>query len=138
MDAISQRTQRAIESLLENESLTADLDDQAANTLLDWGSTLARQAAQSTSRLEDEHAEVVLSDKMRAVRLIMRYAGKWAADPEQGTALEKVFAQAAEIYGESFLSPSAEQVEALQLTTGETEQASKRITLLRQLIEPTP
>lgn len=135
MDAISQRTQRAVESILENESLTTDLDDQAANNLIDWGITLARQEAQGTSGLEDEHADVVLTDKMRAVRLMMRYAGKWAADPEQESSLEKVFTQAAEIYGELYPNPGIEQIDTLQLSSKSAGQASERITLLRQLIE---
>ena len=36
-EEIRRRVERAAESILENERLTADLDDQAADFLLDWG-----------------------------------------------------------------------------------------------------
>ena len=37
MNAIQHRIQRAAESILENEALTEDLDDTAANVRIDWG-----------------------------------------------------------------------------------------------------
>ena len=37
MIAIQERIQRTAESILENEALTADLDDEAAQVLLDYG-----------------------------------------------------------------------------------------------------
>ena len=48
MAEIQQRIQRAAESILENEALSADLDDDAAKLLLDWGVKRAEQIAIQT------------------------------------------------------------------------------------------
>ena len=43
--------------LLENESLTADLDDTAAKELLNWESAGAEQVVEGTATLSDEDVE---------------------------------------------------------------------------------
>jgi hypothetical protein len=48
MYEVSQRIERAAESILENERLTADLDDAAAQVLIDWGLACAELIAGST------------------------------------------------------------------------------------------
>jgi len=42
---LEQRASRAAESILEDESLTSDLDDVAAKVLLDWGLACAKAIA---------------------------------------------------------------------------------------------
>ena len=88
-------TQRAVESILENEALTADLDDQAASLLLDWAMSLAKQAAQGVAGMDEASAEEQFNERMRNVRQFIRQVNRWAgspssteAEPALGKALE--------------------------------------------------
>lgn len=76
---IEKRQRRAAESLLEDEALTSDLDDAAAQTLLQWGTRLAKAVANATLDLDDVQAEAVLGQRLRATRQMMRAVNKWAA-----------------------------------------------------------
>jgi len=86
----------AIESLLENESLTADLEDDAASALLDWGMARAQKIHLHAAELPD--FERYLSDQMRAIRKMMRAVNGWIstrAEKDQAghlAALEEVLA----------------------------------------------
>ena len=63
---------RAVERILEDESLTADLTDYAARTLLDWG---VAQAQRFSGELETG-----LVDLRRAMKRINQVAGKAAPE----------------------------------------------------------
>ena len=65
-----QETHYAVERILEDESLTADLTDDAARTLLDWG---VAQARGFSGELETR-----LTDLRRAMKRINQEAGKAA------------------------------------------------------------
>ena len=65
-DHLESRTRRAVESLLENESLTADLDDAAAKELLDWGIAHAKEIISDTADMDDEGAEEAMYPRMSA------------------------------------------------------------------------
>ena len=67
--------ENAIQSLLENESLTADLDDGAANILLDWG--MARTRLAYRLAVDQDDIEGYLSVQMRATRKLMRAVNRW-------------------------------------------------------------
>ena len=123
---VTHRVNRAVESILENEALTADLDDSAAKVLLDWGIACARQIAQSTAALDDSRAEEPLSSRLRAVRRLMRRVNRWAAGRPQMDAedsaglLADIVEQAAIIYGQGFTPPSPDRRDVfLQQGTGE-------------------
>jgi len=62
----------AVERILEDESLTADLTDDAAKTLLDWGVTRAKELGQ----------EKKFADLRRAMKRISREAGKAAPEAQ--------------------------------------------------------
>lgn len=66
------RARRAVESILENESLTADLDDVEAQRLLEWGTAHAK-------RLAAENRES-LDDELNALRWLMRGINKLVAE----------------------------------------------------------
>ena len=66
------RARRAVESILENESLTADLDDVEAQRLLEWGIVHAK-------RLAAENRES-LDDELNALRWLMRGINKLVAE----------------------------------------------------------
>ncbi len=67
----------AIESILENASLTADLDDEAADALIEWGISCVRKVYLDAAGRED--TEDFVYQQMRAIRKMMRAINKWAA-----------------------------------------------------------
>ena len=114
-DELAERAKRAAESILENESLTADLDDQAAKVLLDWGTTCARTIATSTSGLSAAQGQEAMDVRLRAVRQFMRSVNGWAAEQQgidaagRAARLAEVIEQAAIAYGSGFVHPAQEQ-----------------------------
>lgn len=68
---------RAVERILEDESLTADLTDDAARVLIEWG--IAR-----IEGLSPENFESNLADLRRAMKSVNREAGKAAPEAQIG------------------------------------------------------
>ena len=97
---LAQCINHAVENILENESLTTDLDDAAAEALLDWGVACAKMIAQSTVGLNKIEAEDVMLPRLRATRRLMRLMNRWGSkrlqmDVESNAALlTKVIEQA--------------------------------------------
>ncbi|MFM8319595.1 MAG: hypothetical protein ACKOC5_01670, partial [Chloroflexota bacterium] len=81
-DRRARRERRLAEQLLVNESLTDGLDDQAANRLLDWGLSLAAQAAAHLDHLpSDETAAPALDQAAQAAQELLRRARRLALEP---------------------------------------------------------
>ena len=95
-DALENRIQLAAESILENEKLTADLDDRAADALIQWGVNWATVSAQETTDLDDEQSTVFLYPRLKATRRMLRYVNNWLRQ-EDGLA-EQEAGQLAAIY----------------------------------------
>jgi hypothetical protein len=72
--------QKATERILEDESLTADLIDDAAKLLLDWGLAQAKMLIQQAERLSAEELGSCITDLRRTLKRIGKQAGK--ATPE--------------------------------------------------------
>jgi hypothetical protein len=113
MDSILGRVNRVAESILENESLTADLNDEAAGVLIDWGIARAKEVAYSTLEIvDDDQAEEAMYVQMRALRRILRTANQWATkismiDKEYGeSALASIIEQAAILFGQTYVPPN--------------------------------
>jgi hypothetical protein len=70
----------AIERLLEDVSLTADLIDDAAKLLLDWGVAQTKAVAQQVEGLSPEELGARLADLRRTLKRVSREAGQ--AEPE--------------------------------------------------------
>ncbi len=142
MDALAQREQRAIESILENESLTADLDDGSAQALLDWGIACVRAVVRSSANLSDAEVEDATSPRLRATRQLMRGVRRWVvqraslnqeADAE---ALEGIIDQARVIFGAAFSPPPQDRREAfVRLHPELADDPRQMVASLRQLIE---
>lgn len=68
---------RAVERLLEDESLTAELVDEAAEVLLDWGASRAEALAQE--------ARAELDVRLAFLRCMLRCVNRCAGDapPEE-------------------------------------------------------
>lgn len=136
MDNLKQRTQHAAERVLENESLTSNLDDDAARVLLDWGVRCAEQIARDTFGLSDELAEEAMYPRMRALRRLLRAVNRWAPmrQPMDVETLNKLLAQAAIVYKGYTLPGSMRQ--AIFLRQGLTDSTTESIAQLRAFIEP--
>jgi hypothetical protein len=107
-EIIKQRTDRAAQSLLENERLTADLNDEAANELLNWAIACARMIAKDTVNLNDQEAEAVMSPRLRAMQRLMRGVNQWITRQQEqdvegsANALNTILEQATVVYGYTF------------------------------------
>jgi hypothetical protein len=140
MDSILERVNRAAESILENESLTADLNDEAAKVLLDWGVARAKEIANGTIEiLDEEQAEEAMYAQMRALRRILRTTNQWATkintiDREYGeSALATIIEQAAILFGQSYITPN--EVSCRDLVNRQNSPPSAFIASLLSLIE---
>jgi len=142
MYEVTRRIERAAESILENEKLTADLDDAAAKVLLDWGVACAEKIAGSTDGLGDSEAEEVISPGLRAIRRLMRGVNRWVASrpdidsAEEGELLNQIVEQASVIYGDRFIPPVAGQLTSFLAQQKElSDDPTQFIADLRELLE---
>ncbi|MGD8807480.1 MAG: hypothetical protein PVH65_16620 [Chloroflexota bacterium] len=78
MNDIARRMQRAAERLLENESLTADLNDEAARLLLAWGVAWTHMIVESTAGLDEGEARLLNRPRLKATRRMLRTVNRWA------------------------------------------------------------
>ena len=86
----------AVERILEDESLTADLVNDAAQSLLDWGVAQAEAIVQQAEELAQEGLSQLnahLASLRRTIKLIGRQAGEAAPEAQ----LEQVQALLVEI-----------------------------------------
>jgi hypothetical protein len=141
-DRIDRRIRRVAQSILDNERLTADLDDPAAQELLDWGLSIARRIAQGTADVEDdEQAEQAMYPRLHATRRLMRAVNRWIAsqrekDAEgQEEALDTILEQASVIYGRPITALTDEQRVSFGVQPEQAGDPPGRIAHLRQLIE---
>jgi hypothetical protein len=138
-EELTQRINQVTQSILENESLTADLDDTAAKELLDWGIACARKIAQDTTGLNNSEAEETMSPRLRATRRLIRSVNSWIArrgemDVEaSSSSLSEIIEHAATIYGESFTPPDNERRAAF--LRQQTDNPQQMIANLRGLLE---
>jgi hypothetical protein len=138
---LQQRIRRVSESFLDNESLTANLDDSAAKELLDWGLNLGSRIAKGTASVEDdEQADKAMYPRLRATRRMMRGVARWLASEREGDqessseALNQIIEQAQVIYGQAFTPPSAEQrSKFLKVQSEFVDNPPRLIANLRQL-----
>jgi len=142
MNELTQRTSRAVASILGNESLTADLDDAAAGALIDWGVACAERIAQSTASLDDLEAEEAMSPRLRATRQLMRSANRWIAGrremdaEEKAASLARIIEQAAIIYDRALaLSDYVQREVYLRQSLDPANDPSQAIVRLRAFIE---
>jgi len=67
---------RAVGRILEDEALTADLTDDAATFLLDWGVAQAEAIVQQTEGLPQEELDARLATLRRTMKRVGRQAGE--------------------------------------------------------------
>lgn len=123
MEASAERLQQVIESLTGNEALTDQLDDAAAQTLLDWGIAAGKAVVQSTAALPD--ADDAMQPRLKAIRHLLRAVNGYftpapdtaASDPQAHAAatvalLQRVGEHLATIEGDRFAKPDEAQLAA--------------------------
>jgi hypothetical protein len=144
MNDLSQRVQYVVESFLENEALTDNLRDEAAQILLDWGIARGREIAEATAGMDDVEAEEAMYPQLRALRKLMRRINAWAPRrtkmaPEDGAALlDDVIAQAETAYGETFTPPAPPARAAFVQRSHNFPNDAAFIAALQELIEGDP
>ena len=115
---MDRRRQRAAESILDNESLTADLDDDAAKLLIDWALSCTERIVRSTEGLSDTEAEDVTYPRLRSMRRLMRFVNRWVRQrlemtpDESEKLLGQIVQQARTIYGSGYVPPRPERQRA--------------------------
>ncbi len=126
---VVRREQLAVERLLEDERLTADLDDAAATLLLNWGMRETKRIAGDTAVLPDEEAEAAMYPRLRALRTVMRYASNWFG--KRGTTderanrklIKKIVTKTAVIHPDTFTpADKAAQLKLAQETCQQSDQ----------------
>ncbi|GAB4579284.1 MAG: hypothetical protein Fur0022_20220 [Anaerolineales bacterium] len=123
--------QADLDAILENEALTADLDDDAANVLLAWGMSHARLVHHRA--VEDPDPEGYAAAQMKATRKWMRAVNRWTpARAEKDTAENA--AALAEILALAGVNASPDQ-QAAFLTAHLAEAPPAFIASLRSFIE---
>jgi hypothetical protein len=139
-DELEERVKLAVQSILENESLTGDLDDEAAQALLDWGVACVRRIALETAGLDDGAAEASMASRLRATRRLMRRVSAWVSAPPcamQTGILSDIAAQAAIIYGTAFNPVDEHRLAAVaELYARSTCSKAGLIARLRAMLEP--
>lgn len=142
MDDYAKRLSRAAESLLENETVTADLDTEAANALLAWGQDCVERIVRDSVGLGDAAAEEAIALRLKAMRRLMRQVNRWVAGQKAAGAdlvqppWPKMLEQAAIIYGQDYALPEAGQLEMfLAQNATLLSHPEQLIVSLRQYIE---
>ncbi|HNB53781.1 MAG TPA: hypothetical protein PK530_17670 [Anaerolineales bacterium] len=120
--------QADLDSLTENEALTSDLDDDAANALLDWGMAHVRLIHRMAP--EQPAPEEFVATQMKATRKWMRAVNRWTPAREEKDAAENA-ATLAEILTLAGVNASAEHTAFL--TEHLADPPTEFITQLSQL-----
>lgn len=85
---LEQRLQKAMEPILEDEGLTADLTDAAAIVLIDWAQGEITRLVAGAQELDDEAAWEFLEPRLHLLRHHLRRISKTAgASPDPLAAL---------------------------------------------------
>lgn len=133
---LSDRIQRVIDSFMENESLTDELEDAPARLLLDWAMSCARQIVQGTGNLHEEAADEAMAPRLKTLRQMVRSVSRLASSPspEQDITVElnRFYELAGKVYGRSIAPSVADQKELL---AGDRSEPLELIARLRARIE---
>lgn len=129
---MQQRIATVSESILGNEALTADLDDQSADLFLNWMLAQAEGIVKSTFGLDEQAAEESMYPRLKAMRRMARYLGRWPEDPQ--SAFEKILTQAQVVIGPAF-SPPDEPTAAAFIESHTSSPPSELVPALLELLK---
>jgi hypothetical protein len=91
------REQRLAERLLEDEALRRDLDDATWQPLQDWLLEAARRVAQTTGDLDDAAANEVLDQGQSSLRRMVQVLGQALADGTAAPSFPEAIAEVASL-----------------------------------------
>jgi hypothetical protein len=140
---VEKRKTRVAESLLENEALTADLDDSAAKELLNWILEHGKGIAQDTFGLSDQEADEAMYPRLKGLRRMCRSINKFSRTlghtksiDETLPILRQIIKRAAPVYGTETTIPtdaSLTRFILMQLSASPTE----HIIAIRSFVDET-
>lgn len=137
---IEKRNRKAVESLLENESLLEGLDNQNAASLLEWGTTCVKNIVKKSENLADEEeAEETIYPQMRALRQMLKtvtnlYTSKLDMTQEV-TLLTELITSAAIVYGPG--ATISQNIDWSAFSVTKTKQSGQQVSTLRKIVEKT-
>lgn len=82
------RVRRIVLQITEDMSLTEDMDDAEAMTLLDWGSTMARRLTLHTVEMPEEDADTYLEDQIYRLRRTIRRINSFIGSKTVGSPVD--------------------------------------------------
>jgi hypothetical protein len=100
---IEERARQAAEQLLGDESLTGEMQDAEAQTLLDWAISFSRRLSEHTLEMDDARAEEYLSAALPNLRRVIRRTNKLVGSLPQAdiemmmSSLAGIFESAAQV-----------------------------------------
>jgi hypothetical protein len=135
---IEKRIRKAVESLLENESLLEGLDNQNAASLLDWGTTCVKTIVKKSENLADEEeAEETIYPQMRALRQMLKTVTTLYTSnldmPQEVTLLNELIESAAIVYGP--VPTISQNINWVAFSATKTKQSGQQVSALRTLVE---
>lgn len=127
---LEKRIANAAERILTNPTLTANLDDEAADLFLKWAVRRAEAIAAETAEIADEHtADQAMRPRLRAIQRIGRNLSRWAEDPQE--TLDQILSYAEEIYPQNYRAPD----EQTTLAFLDAHQASPLAQVIASLVD---
>jgi len=135
---ISDRLNRLSETILDNESLTDQLDDDSAKVLFDWGFAALSTVVAATDGMDKIQAESRMESTMRGLSRLMRLVNFNFSEPTEIDAdtLDQIIDQVKFIYEERYQTPDAAQRAQFLRAMNATKHSSQgMILMLRQWIE---
>ena len=84
-ETVDRHVRKAVERILEDESLTSGLEDAVAKVLIDWGIAEVEHRGQLAAQVSDVDAQQVVDRAVDRVRRVMKQVAK-AADAQGITA----------------------------------------------------
>ena len=141
MTDLDSRADPIIKEITGNEALFDMLDTEAADEMLNWGKFAAHSIVNRTSELDDLAANEVLEPGRKAIRQAMRSIGNWAAgrytDPASRIELrDKLLVYLRTIFGEEIPLPSADAMDAVLNQVDDPQRTQQQLILsFRQLLE---
>lgn len=133
------RVRRIQNEIIGNESLGGDsLDEAGARELLSFGLISAEGIASATDGMDDDAAELTMTDRLKALRKLMRHLGRLLGEGNEMDAdgrlwlWDNVQKNARAVYGENLIFPDLEDV-MRRLSSGETP--GRIIASLRDMFE---
>ena len=111
-ERVQRRADQIAAQLYEDSSITADMDDEAAEIFLGWAERVGAKIAEATGELDDEAAEETAYTQLKALRRLGRAAGRLAGGNDPAARLAEVIEKAAVLFGEGYHPPAVETLGA--------------------------